>query len=124
MHERLILWWDRCMDSVSRLVRLARLDGAVDVRGLMAGDYVGAHPAAPPGEVQFHLVLEGRCTVTAGGTGVELTPGDLLLLPQGDAHRVTSAGEERFEFTERPGPAFAPRQTVDADPELDLFCGH
>ncbi|MEA5360543.1 AraC family transcriptional regulator [Amycolatopsis sp., V23-08] len=112
------------MDGVSRLVRLARLEGGVDVRCLLAGRFALDHPAAAPGEVPFHLVLDGRCTVTSGATSVELGPGDMVLLPHGGAHTVSAASGRRRRFEEEPGAVFPTRRTVGAEPELDLFCGH
>ncbi|MEV6638638.1 AraC family transcriptional regulator [Amycolatopsis sp. NPDC051371] len=112
------------MDSVSRLVRLARLDGEVDVRCLLAGRFVLDNPPAGPGIVPFHLVLDGRCTVTSGASAVHLGPGDMVLLPHGDAHRVTATGGPRLPVAEEPGAAFPTRRTPGAEPVVDLFCGH
>ncbi|MFI5611131.1 cupin domain-containing protein [Amycolatopsis sp. NPDC051903] len=112
------------MDGVSRLVRLAQLEGGVDVRCLLAGRFTLDNPVAGPGEVPFHLVLQGRCAVTSGASAVELGPGDLLLLSHGDAHHVSVTSGRRRRFAESPGTAFPTRRTVGAEPELDLFCGH
>jgi AraC family transcriptional activator of mtrCDE len=111
------------MDSVSRLVRLARMEGGVDVRCLVAGRFSLDNPAAAPGEVPFHLVVEGHCAVTAGGRTVHMGPGDLVLLPHGGAHRVFAEGRQR-RVVEEPGVAFPTRRTQGTEPELDLFCGH
>ncbi|WP_152364879.1 cupin domain-containing protein [Microlunatus speluncae] len=112
------------MDQLSKIIRLARLEGVVDVRCLLAGSFESHHPAAVSGEVPFHLVLEGRCRITTGGRTVDLAPGDLVLLPHGEAHRVTAAGDLGRPMTERAGESFATRRSVGAGPELDLFCGH
>ncbi|MEU8632101.1 AraC family transcriptional regulator [Amycolatopsis sp. NPDC048633] len=111
-------------DSVSRLVRLARLDGEVDVRCLLAGSFTLDNPAAEPGAVPFHLVLEGRCTVTSGASTVHMGPGDMVLLPHGDAHQVTATEGPRLPCEEEPGTAFPTRRTPGAEPQVDLFCGH
>ncbi|MFD4675691.1 cupin domain-containing protein [Lentzea sp. NPDC058450] len=89
------------MTSLSGLVRLARPEGEIDVRCLLAGSVTLDNPASGPGEVPFHLLLDGACTLTSGGYSVALSPGDMLLLPHGDAHVVTSTGGG-----------------------IDLFCGH
>ncbi|EWM18689.1 AraC family transcriptional regulator [Kutzneria sp. 744] len=112
------------MDAVSRLVRLARLEGGLDVRCLLAGRFAIDHDAVGPGQVPFHLVLEGRCTLTAGGSTVHMEPGDLVLLPHGTAHRVSASTGRRRRLVEEPGGAFPTRRTVGAEPELDLLCGH
>lgn len=112
------------MDSVSRLVRLARLEGEVDVRCLLAGSFVVDNPAVAPGCVPLHLVLDGRCTVTSATATVHMGPGDLVLLPHGDAHRVLATDGPGLPVTEEPGVAFPTRRTPGAEPRLDLFCGH
>ncbi|WP_433286616.1 cupin domain-containing protein [Pseudonocardia sp. CA-142604] len=112
------------MDGVSRIVRMARLEGRVDVRCLLAGRITLDNAPAGPGEVPFHLVLDGRCCVISGASAVDMGPGDLVLLPHGDAHRVAATTGLRRQFVEEPGAAFPTRRTVGAEPELDLFCGH
>jgi AraC family transcriptional regulator, activator of mtrCDE len=112
------------MDGLSRLIRLARLRGSIDVRCLVAGQFALDRDAAPPGDVPFHLVLDGRCTVSTAAGAVELRPGHLLLLPRGDAHQVRAASGPALPVELDPGPAFATRRSVGAEPELDLFCGH
>ena len=112
------------MDGVSRIVRLARLEGRIDVRCLLGGRVTLDNAPAGPGEVPFHLVLEGRCSVISGASAVDMGPGDLVLLPHGDAHRVAVTSGRRRRYAEEPGAAFPTRRTVGAEPELDLFCGH
>jgi AraC family transcriptional regulator, activator of mtrCDE len=113
------------MDGVSRIVRMARLEGSVDVRCLLAGRVTVDNAPAGPGEVPFHLVLDGRCSVISGASAVDMGPGDLVLLPHGDAHRVAAATSgRRRRYAEELGAAFPTRRTVGAEPELDLFCGH
>jgi AraC family transcriptional activator of mtrCDE len=113
------------MDGLSKLVRAARLDGEVDVRCLLSGRFTLDNKPAGPGRVPFHLVLAGHCVLTSGASRIELGPGDLVLLPHGDAHQVSATGGRVRRFTETPGVAFPTRRTVGvAEPELDLFCGH
>jgi AraC family transcriptional regulator, activator of mtrCDE len=111
------------VDAVSPLVRLARPAGGVDVRCLLAGRFAFEHAAAAPGTAPFHLVLAGHCTLSTAAGSVPIGPGELVLLPHGDAHRVTATGRRR-RFAEQPGAAFPTRRTLGAEPELDLFCGH
>ncbi|MFI5610277.1 AraC family transcriptional regulator [Amycolatopsis sp. NPDC051903] len=112
------------MDSLSRLIRLAHLEGGLDMRCLMAGQFTLDREAAGRGEAPFYLVLEGRCTVLAGPATVELGPGDLLLLPRGEAHQVRVTSGVPLRYDDEPGPTFVTHRTVGAEPELDLFCGH
>jgi hypothetical protein len=54
-----------------------------------------AAPLLEPGAervVIFHLITEGECFVEMGGEPpMQLSAGDVVLFPQGDAHRMSSA---------------------------------
>jgi AraC family transcriptional activator of mtrCDE len=113
------------MDAVSRLIRMARLEGAVDVRCLLAGRFTLDNPASGPGEIPFHLLLEGHCTIHAAGRVLHLRPGDLVLFPRGGAHRVVADTDVRTaDAVEEPGVAFPTLRTPGTAAEIDLFCGH
>jgi AraC family transcriptional activator of mtrCDE len=112
------------MDPLSRLVELARPEGSIDVRCLLAGRFAVDNPASRSGEVPFHILLAGRCTVAFAGRTVQLQAGDVLLLPRGVAHRVfADRGDETVETVEEPGGAFPVRRSRGAEPEIDLLCG-
>ena len=112
------------MDPLSRLVGLARPEGSVDVRCLLAGRFALDNPASGPGEVPFHILLAGQCAVEVAGRTVQLHAGDVLLLPRGSAHRVfVDRDDEPMEMVEEPGAAFRVRRSRAAEPEVDLFCG-
>ncbi len=55
------------MDSVSYLIRMARLRGTVDKRCLLAGPALLGHATRTPREAPFHLLLEGACTLELAG---------------------------------------------------------
>ncbi|WP_326566180.1 AraC family transcriptional regulator [Amycolatopsis rhabdoformis] len=113
------------LDGVSRLIRLARLEGTVDVRCLISGRFSMEHEAVGPGTVPFYLVLHGHCTATTGSAAIDLAPGDLLVFSHGDAHQVRVADGRKRRYEDEPGPTFVTRRTVGGGtPELDLFCGH
>ncbi|MFE0630038.1 AraC family transcriptional regulator [Streptomyces sp. NPDC058864] len=116
------------MDTLSRVVHLARLRGSVDIRCLIAGSHTLDNPAGGTGSSPFHLLLEGECTLELPDRSIDLRAGDMVLLPRGTEHRVHTHG---------PGPATSvehrdvgPYALVsgaapddDAVP-VDLFCGH
>src|SRR5260370_7097021 len=113
------------MDWVSRLFRLARSEGSVDVRCLLAGQLWVDTPASRPGKAPFHLLLEGRCAVEYRGCTIQLCAGDVVLFPHGGAHRVlVEHGAEPVEAVETPGVAFPTLQSHGAGAEIDLFCRH
>jgi hypothetical protein len=89
------------MDALSETLRVVRLVGAIFVRGRFTAPwcYSSPHadtaaPALEPGAekvVIFHLITEGECYVEIDGQKpVRLTAGDVVVFPQGDAHRMTS----------------------------------
>ena len=78
------------MDLLSDLLRDLRLESTVfclfELRAPW-GLRKDSLEAAP-----FHVVVEGRCWLQLEGEkGLELTAGDLVVLPHGDAHTLSSA---------------------------------
>jgi AraC-like DNA-binding protein len=89
------------MDALSETLRVVRLVGAIFIHGRFTApwcyDSPSADTAAPllePGAervVIFHLITEGECFVELGNEPpVRLTAGDVVLFPQGHAHRMNS----------------------------------
>jgi AraC family transcriptional regulator, activator of mtrCDE len=112
------------MDPLSRLIGLARPEGRIDVRCLLAGRFTLDNPASAAGEVPFHILLAGRAAVAFGHRTLSLRPGDVVLFPHGVAHRVSAAdGDEAFDLAEEPGAAFPILRSLTDEPEVDLFCG-
>ncbi len=89
------------MDSLSHLVRMLAPSGSVDLRCRFAGDWFVAHDPLPPGQVPYHVILEGRGRARIGRDTLELEAGDVLLFPRGAAHILRSIGGGDSE-----GPAF------------------
>jgi AraC family transcriptional activator of mtrCDE len=113
------------MDSISHLIRLARLRGDIDKRCLLAGNSTLDNPVRPAGEAPFHLLLEGECTLELADRSIDLRPGDVVLLPRGTAHRVHTRGVGRpGPVVEEAGVAFPTARSQGAESEIDLFCGH
>jgi len=114
------------MDTVSHLLRLARLEASLDKRCLLGGSTrmdVAPHAVR---QAPFHILLEGTCRFETGGTTLDLRPGDVVIVPRGGPHRVTTPGHGAVNgVTETPGTAFATTRSDDAGvPVIDLFCGH
>jgi len=90
------------MDALSETLRVVRLVGAIFLKGRFTAPwcYDAAHAdvAAPILEptaekvVVFHMITEGECIVEMDGEPpMHLTAGDVIVFPQGDAHRMASA---------------------------------
>lgn len=89
------------MDALSETLRVVRLVGAIFINARFTAPWCYQSPpastAAPllePGAdrlVIFHLITEGECYVEMDGEApLKLVPGDVVIFPQGDAHRMTS----------------------------------
>ncbi|MER6440227.1 AraC family transcriptional regulator [Streptomyces sp. NPDC001185] len=114
------------MDSVSRLLRMARLEAGLDKRCLLgAGTRMDV---AAYGELQapFHVLLEGECRLQVGTVLLDLRPGDVVMIPSGSPHRViTGGGAASAGTAESVGEVFVTTRSADGGrPVIDLFCGH
>jgi AraC-like DNA-binding protein len=89
------------MDALSQTLRVVRLVGAIFVQARFTAPWCYQSPRADtlapilePGAervVIFHLITEGECFVELDGEEpVHLMAGDVVVFPQGHAHRMTS----------------------------------
>ncbi len=89
------------MDPLSQAMRAVDLAGAIFIHGRFSAPWCYQSPHADsaaavlePGAdrvVIFHLVTEGECWVEMDGQDpLHCVAGDVLLFPQGDAHRMSS----------------------------------
>jgi AraC-like DNA-binding protein len=103
------------MDALSETLRVVRLVGAIFINAKFTAPWCyDSHradvvaPLLEPGAecvVIFHLITEGECYVEMGDQPpVRLIAGDVVIFPQGDAHRMTS----------EPGLVPAPGKRLDA----------
>lgn len=94
-------------DALSEVLRDVRLTGAIFLRaelkepwGFQAPPAGDAAAVLAPGTehlVPFHLVTEGRATVRVGGSApVHLEPGDIVVLPRGDAHILANGSAKHL----------------------------
>ncbi len=82
-------------------------------------------PAYPDLEAPFHVLLEGKCRLDVGATSLEMRPGDVVLLPGGAPHVVTTSGAGHPRGTAHTdGDAFITTRSQDGGAAvIDLFCG-
>jgi len=137
-------------DTLSDVLRAVRLRGAVFFNVSCSGKWAAEAPAAKeiapllmPGTehvIEYHAVAQGSCWAgIPGGPSVQLSAGDVVMFPHGDAHVVSSAAGLRgvADFSWFPGGA-ADRlplricyngtnvqQTEVPDPDADamIVCG-
>lgn len=122
------------MDALSHLIQLARMRVQLDVRCQLSGGFVLPHAqqqasADAPADAVFHLVLAGQCRMRVAGCSLRLRAGDLVLLPQGSAHRLTQAGKAAVlsPLQMAQGAALPLKTNSAADvqgaADVDLLCG-
>lgn len=132
------------MDALSYLIRLARLQGSLDLRCEFSGAFQVNHAPTPRGQAVFHLVLQGSCVVeSAPEPPVILRAGDLVLFPHGGAHQLREApahpplpadaarapirqehdGLLPVHRNSAPSPYHPDAASAALPPDLDLLCG-
>jgi AraC-like DNA-binding protein len=113
------------MDTITRLIRMARLDASLDKRCLLAGTTVMDVPGYGEGRAPFHVLLDGSCTLELPDRHVTLRAGDVVVLPGGEPHRVRTHGAGRTQgVVETPGSTFDTIRSQEGEGVIDLFCGH
>jgi len=111
-------------DPISDILRLIRLKGCVYFQSDFSSPWgmeMGAGPFA-----QYHVVLRGQCWLSLNGEHHLLETGDVVLLPQGNAHTLldnlatsTKPGTEvlsAIQSGQKPFP--------DGETTARLLCGH
>ena len=102
------------MDALSDVLRTVKLSGAVYLNGEFGAPWCVGGPAdaalcaafLPKAKdvVTYHLITEGSCWARLAGAGetpLELSAGELLVVPQGETHVMSSARE----LLKMPAPA-------------------
>lgn len=127
------------MDALSQTLSVVRLVGAIFINAKFTAPWcyqspsaVAAAPLLEPGAervVIFHMITEGECYVEIGDEPpVRLTAGDVVVFPQGHAHRMCSqpgvspaTGARLDEVLSR-----RPRQLIygGGGPATRLVCGY
>jgi AraC family transcriptional activator of mtrCDE len=114
------------MDTVSRLIQLARVEATLDKHCLLSTSTTMAVSYETERTAPFHILLEGTCQLQVGVHLLDLRPGDVVLIPSGQPHRIITPGTGRIRgISETQGDAFSTTLTDGAgSPVIDLFCGH
>lgn len=128
------------MDALSETLRVVRLVGAIFINARFTAPWcyqsppaAAAAPLLEPGAesvVIFHLITEGECYAEIGESPpTRLAAGDVIVFPQGDAHRMMSepgvpparGGAQLHEVLSR-----RPRQLVygGGGPTTRIVCGY
>jgi AraC-like DNA-binding protein len=105
---------------------MARLEATLDKRCLLGGSTrmnIASHKVR---EAPFHVLLEGICQLQVGTHVLTMQAGDVVVIPRGGHHRITTAGEGQVTgVAEAAGEAFLTTRSENCAPAvIDLFCGH
>lgn len=97
------------MDAFSEILSGVRLTGAVFFNAEFSAPWGVSMPAsavlsarvAPGAEymILYHLLIDGRCAIEMpDGQSIALDPGDIVIFPHGDAHRMSSGKDAQPPF--------------------------
>jgi AraC family transcriptional activator of mtrCDE len=105
---------------------MARVSASLDRRCLLSETTRMDVPRYGELRAPFHVLLDGQCQLQLGGTVMTLKPGDVVLIPNGAPHRITTFGSGPRQGTaETEGDAFiTTRSELGGAAVIDLFCGH
>jgi AraC family transcriptional regulator, activator of mtrCDE len=115
------------MDWLSRLLDMMPVRGQLDRRCFYGAPWQIDQDRAGPGEIPYHVVLAGSAVLEgpAGGAPQRLVAGDILLLPDGAAHRLhDGSGARPSPAHERPTLNLTISENAGTGDRLDLLCGH
>lgn len=114
-------------DALTELASLLRVRPELDDFCRFGGSWTAGHDSAPQGVAYFHIVTRGRCELDRpGNEPLELTEGDVLVLPHGDSHAVRS--RHRNQFAPEPfllefENSIRKKSTANTAIETELVCG-
>jgi AraC family transcriptional activator of mtrCDE len=114
------------MDWLSRLLEMLPVRGTLDRRCEYGVPWRLAAERNQSGELPYHVVLRGRAVLRGvrGGPSISLGEGDILLLPQGEAHILhDGSGAKASPLSERPATNFIISENAGQGERLTMLCG-
>lgn len=115
------------VDWLSHLLQMMTITGQLEVSCVYGAPWRVAWAQAGAHEIPYHVVLKGRAIIDDPdtGTAMELTDGDIVLLPHGSAHVLhDGSGLPPSPTCNRRGSAGWTLSRNDGQGErLDMLCG-
>lgn len=113
------------MDTLSQLIALLAPHGAVDQHCRFAGHWEADHPQTPAGVMPWHAILAGEALLETKGQTIRVKAGDVLLLPHGSPHLLSSLARQGALATKtrRHNGTLTEVMTEGEGGELELLCG-
>ncbi|WP_266182043.1 AraC family transcriptional regulator [Dyella humicola] len=114
-------------DALTELAPVLRVRPELDDFCRFGGSWTAGHDAAPQGVAYFHIVTRGHCLLDRpGNEPLELTEGDVLVLPHGDTHAVRSRLRNQYShepFLVEFENSIRKKSTATMSVETELVCG-
>jgi len=114
-------------DALSGLAPLLRVRPELTELCRFGGAWASPHGAEPAGWAYFHMVTKGSAQLDRPDFDpLALGAGDILLLPQGDAHTVRAPGppgREAPSVATDHRNALWVRRSIGVEPDAELICG-
>jgi AraC family transcriptional activator of mtrCDE len=123
-----LIWsvWKKTMGALSRLLSLYPINTALDVRCHFGAPWVLDHDGTSCGTAPYHLIVNGSGWLEVGGKrDIPLQAGDIILFPQGSAHRLYTHSEQApVAAVPVPGEQVLTVLANGAEgPVTDILCG-
>ncbi|WP_267221278.1 AraC family transcriptional regulator [Dyella silvae] len=114
-------------DALTELAPLLRVQPELEDFCRFGGTWTSGHDSAPHGVAYFHIVTRGRCQLDRpGNEPLELTEGDVLVLPHGDSHAVRSRRRNQYAaepFLVEFENSIRKKSIANTPIETELVCG-
>ncbi len=113
------------MDPLSHWLALMPVSGRVETRCHFGAPWRIAPGPAGQLEIPFHVLLTGSAVLEMSGHPPQtLQPGDVVLLPHGDAHSLhDGSGRRTSPAVERPSAVLSVAENGGRGAEADILCG-
>ncbi|GGC67680.1 AraC family transcriptional regulator [Undibacterium terreum] len=114
------------MDTLSHLLALYPLRTALDVRCHFKAPWILDHDGVLLGIAPYHLIVSGTAWLDAAREkGIALQPGDIIVFPKGDAHRLHMDAEAGGAPWHEPDKSQSVTyiSNTGQGPTTDILCG-
>jgi AraC family transcriptional activator of mtrCDE len=115
------------VDWLSRLFDMMPVHGRLDLRCAYGAPWRIAQGRAAAREIPYHVVLSGSAILEdpRGGPSQRLAAGDILLIPDGEAHILhDGSGAPAVPAQDRIGLNLIISENSGPGDRLDMLCGH
>lgn len=114
------------MDALSQLLALYPLRTALQVRCQYAAPWIIDHAAVEPGIAPYHLLVSGAAILVSDvGPSIPLQAGDIVVFPQGSAHRILTEHAEQAtpEILSKQAHVLPQLSNGGTGPRSEILCG-